>query len=105
MKEIKKEVLEGYVVDIICLRKMSPSNYTADAKEHTTACAIMGHCVESGYGLAGEENDLKLLDPKATPLVAELLTKTDQAKGVRLKVERQQKNEEMETVKVSFADK
>ena len=100
MSDSKKEVLEGYVVDIICLRHMSPSQYTEQAKEHTTTCALMGHCVESGYGLVGDNNNLVVLDPKATPWVVALLKKTNKEKGVRLKVEREENDKEMETVKV-----
>ncbi|WP_017733997.1 hypothetical protein [Nafulsella turpanensis] len=101
MSESPKEVLEGYVVDIICLRHMSPSQYTEQAKEHTTSCALMGHCVESGYGLVGDNNKLMVLDPKATPWVVALLKKTDKEKGVRLQVEREENEKEMETVKVT----
>ena len=100
MSKEEKEVLEGYVVDAICLRHMSPSQYTEQAKKHTTACALMGHCIESGYGLVGEQNRLVVLDPKATPWVVALLKKTDKEKGVRLRVEREKKDEEMETAKV-----
>ena len=100
MSNSQKEVLEGYVVDIICLRHMSPSQYTEQAKKHTTTCALMGHCVESGYGLVGDNNKLVVLDPKATPWVVALLKKTDMEKGVRLKVEREENEKEMETVKV-----
>ena len=103
MSKVEKEILEGYVVDIICLRHMPASQYSEQAKEHTTACALMGHCMESGYGLVGEQNKLVVLDPKATPWVVALLKRTDQEKGVRLKVEREEKDSEMETTKVSFA--
>ena len=101
MSKDEKEVLEGYVVDIICLRHMSLSQYAEQAKEHTTACALMGHCIESGYGLVGEQNKLVVLDPKATPWVVALLKRTEKEKGVRLRVEREKKDEEMETTKVS----
>ena len=100
MSNSQKEVLEGYVVDIICLRHMSPAQYTEQAKGHTTSCALMGHCVESGYGLVGDNNKLVVLDPKATPWVVALLKKTNNEKGVRLKVEREENDKEMETVKV-----
>ncbi|MGI0106363.1 hypothetical protein JRG66_02505 [Salinimicrobium tongyeongense] len=103
MRKNEKEVLDGYVVDIICLRRISPSQYTNQASEHSTACALMDHCVESGYGLIGENNELKLLDPKATPRIVALLKQTDKDKGVRLRVEREQNDQEMTTTKVSFA--
>lgn len=103
MSKEEKEILEGYVVDIICLRNMPASQYSEQAKEHTTACALMGHCMESGYGLVGEQNKLVVLDPKATPWVVALLKKTDKEKGVRLQVEREAKEGKMETTKISLA--
>ena len=101
MGNSEKEIVEGYVVDIICLRHMPSFKYSEQAKQHTTSCALMGHCMESGYGLVGEQDRLIVLDPKATPWVVALLKRTDKERGVRLKVEREKRNEEMETVKVS----
>lgn len=45
------EITEGYVVDLACLRRYPRQEYTSRAAQHTTECALMGHCVESGYGL------------------------------------------------------
>ena len=99
----RKETLEGYVVDIACLRTMPASRLSEKAKEHTTACALMGHCIESGYGLIDEENKMVLLDAVATPWIVALLKKTDTEKGVRLRVDREAKEGKMETTKVSLA--
>ena len=104
MSENRNETIEGYVVDTICIRKMAASTYTKQAEEHTTACAIMGHCVESGYCLIGPHNKLVLLDPKATPLIYDLLKATDKKKGVVLRVERKLQNEEMQTVRISVVN-
>ncbi|MFD2512468.1 hypothetical protein ACFSRY_01205 [Pontibacter locisalis] len=49
--ETTKETLEGYVVDIACLRTIPSVRLGEAAKEHTTECSLMGHCMESGYGL------------------------------------------------------
>ncbi|MDX5423533.1 hypothetical protein [Pontibacter virosus] len=46
-----KETLEGNVVAISCLRTIPSAQTGEAAKEHSTACALMGHCIESGYGL------------------------------------------------------
>lgn len=99
----KKETLEGYLVDIACLRTMPASRLSDKAKEHTTACALMGHCIESGYGLVDEENKMVLLDSEATLRVVTLLKRTDTEKGVRLNVEREEQEGKMETTKVSIA--
>ena len=50
------EIVEGYVVDLACLRRYPQKEYTARATEHTTECALMGHCVESGYGLSARRS-------------------------------------------------
>ena len=99
----RKETLEGYVVDIACLRTMPASQLSAQAKEHTTACALMGHCIESGYGLVDEKDKMVLLDSEATLWIVTLLKRTDKEKGVRLRVEREEKEGKMETIKVSIA--
>ena len=99
----RKETLEGYVVDIACLRSMPAAKLGEQAIEHTTACALMGHCIESGYGLIDEENKMVLLNSEATPRIVDLLKKTDTEKGVRLKVEREEKEGKMKTTKISEA--
>ncbi|MDX5438699.1 MAG: hypothetical protein LPK03_15975 [Pontibacter sp.] len=96
-----KETLEGYVVDIACLRTMPSARVGEAAKEHTTECSLMGHCIESGYGLVDKDGKIKLLDPKATTHVVEALMKTSREKGTRLRVEREGKSGKMETVSVS----
>ncbi|MEX2336808.1 MAG: hypothetical protein WD555_06020 [Fulvivirga sp.] len=99
----KKETLEGYVVDIACLRNIPALQLSKRAKEHTTACALMGHCIESGYGLVDIENRIMLLDSEATPRIVGLLKETTMEKGVQLKVEREKQKGKMKTTKVFHA--
>ncbi len=94
------EVIEGYVVDIACVRKYPREELLERAREHSKECALMGHCMESGYGLIDEEGGLALLDAKATPKVAEALERSPRDHGVRLRATRAVQNEEMETVLV-----
>ena len=51
MPKPDSEILEGDVVDIICLRKYPADEYAERARKHTRACALKGHCIESGYAL------------------------------------------------------
>lgn len=95
-----QETLEGYVVDIACVRKYPHRELLDRAREHSKRCALMGHCMESGYGLIDEEGGLALLDAKATPKVAEALERSPRDHGVRLRATRAMQNEEMETVRV-----
>lgn len=67
---------------------------------HTKDCALMGHCVESGYGLVNENGDIRVLDAKATPLIIEKVGGSEKEKGVKLRVTREKKNKEMETTNV-----
>ncbi|GAB3833780.1 hypothetical protein [Pontibacter rugosus] len=98
-----RETLEGYVVDIACLRTTPVTRIGEAARVHSTACALMGHCIESGYGLVDDNGKITLLDPKATKHVIEALVKTSKEKGARLRVEREGKAGEMETVSVREA--
>ena len=100
----KREVLEGYVVDQACLRKYPQDELLQRAREHTTECALMGHCMESGYGLVDDEGRPLLLEPASTTRVVEALRSTDQERGVRLRATREMQEEEMRTVDVTELD-
>ena len=99
------EILEGYVVDIACLRKFPRDQVAERARRHSRRCGMMGHCVESGFGLVevdGPER-VMLLDAKATPQVLEALRAADKEEGVRLRVERQPDEDgHMETNRVEL---
>jgi hypothetical protein len=46
--EHKTETLAGYVVDTACIGRYPRDELHERAREHTTRCALMRHCVESG---------------------------------------------------------
>lgn len=93
------ETLEGFVVDIACIRKYPRSNLFHRAQSHTRACALMGHCIESGYGLIDEQG-LTLLDSHATSIIVQALFDSNQDCGIRMRVERALSDGEMRTVHV-----
>lgn len=93
------EITEGYVVDLACLRRYPQQEYTSRAAEHTTECALMGHCVESGYGLVADDNRLVPLDMEATPQVVSALA-TAGRRGVRLRATREDVDGELQTTDV-----
>lgn len=97
---ISSETLEGYVIDVACVRKYARSDLTARSRAHTRACVLMGHCIESGYALVSEDGHLILLDEHATPLVVESVRNSERDRGIRLRVERTSSNGEMHTVSV-----
>ena len=93
----------GYVVDVACLRKYPAAEYGTRASEHPTECALMGHCIESGYGLVDDTGTVHLVDTHATGQVVDALTSTDQERGLRLIVERRMEDGEMVTSHVAVA--
>ena len=71
------ENLEGYVVDIICLRKYPQDELLERAKVHTRKCSLAGHCTESGFGLVDEKGQISLLDPHSTPQLLDVIVSSD----------------------------
>jgi len=93
------ETLEGYVVDVACVRKHARGEQLERAERHTKKCALMGHCVESGYALVSEHG-VVLLDTKATTAIVDTLLRTRSEQGIRLRVTRERNDNEMDTVRV-----
>lgn len=87
------------MVDLACLRRYPSDQYTARAAEHTTECALMGHCVESGYGLVSAHNRAVPLDTEATPHVVAAL-RSAAAQAVRLRVRHEEADSELRTIGV-----
>lgn len=100
----QQEILEGYVVDLACIRSYPQDELLQRAEVHTKKCSLMGHCVESGYGLVNKNGAVVLLDPKATPKVMDVLRSNSSEQGIYLKVKREMNGEKMETVAVQAID-
>lgn len=98
-RESEQETVEGYVVDIACLRKYPRSEWLERARAHTQQCALMGHCVESGYGLV-DDGRVALLDDDATPRVVNALQSSSRKSGIRLRATRRMADQHMQTFKV-----
>lgn len=95
-----KEIFEGYVLDLACIRKYPQNELVERGQAHTQKCALMGHCVESGYGLVNENGEVRVLDAKATPLIIEKIGKSEKEKGIKLRATREKTDEEMETTRI-----
>lgn len=91
------ETLEGYVIDIACVRKYPRTELARRARAHTRECVLMGHCIESGYALVSDDGHLMLLDDHATRLVVDAVQKSERDRGIRLRVERSSREKEMHT--------
>ena len=96
-----RESLEGYVVDQACLRKYPQDQLLERARVHTSECALMGHCMESGYGLVDDQGRLLLLEPAATPGVVHAIEQSGRERGVRLRAVREMQDGEMRTMTVT----
>jgi len=96
----KTEDVEGYVVDAACIRSYPQDEMLERARVHTSECTLMGHCIESGYGLIDEQGRVAMLDPKATPMVEKAVRASGKAEGVRLRASRQEVGRKMETTRV-----
>jgi hypothetical protein len=94
------ETHDGYIIDVGCIRKNAREELLSKARTHTRDCALMGHCVESGYGIVTENDRLIVLDAEATPQVVDVVEASDTAEGIRLHIQREEHDGAMETVDV-----
>jgi hypothetical protein len=98
------EVLEGYVVDIACLRKWPRLEISERAIAHTRQCALEGHCVESGYALIDDTGNPMHLGSEATPMVVAALLRTSRQREIRMAAERQEQDGRMRTTSVRLLE-
>ena len=97
MKAEASEIIEGHLVELACIRKYASLEMPRRAKEHTTRCSLMGHCIESGYGIVRDDGSVAPLDNHATPLVVQAASRSPREQGLRLRVKRRAVDNEMQT--------
>ncbi len=56
------------------------------ALNHTRECALMDHCVESGYGIVTSDDKFLKFDKAGSEKTLALLKKTDKADNLKVKV-------------------
>ena len=95
------ESVEGYVIDVACVRKNPRDELLEKARTHSKECTLMGHCIESGFGLVTEDDRLTLLDPQSTQEVVDVVEQSDSQQGIRLRVTRAEQDGTMETATVT----
>lgn len=96
----KAEVMEGYLIDLACVRKYPQDELLRRAKTHTRACNLEGHCIESGYALVGDDGDVMPLDAEATPKLITALLQERQDTHIRFRIVRESDGAKMKTVNV-----
>lgn len=104
MPEAQRDRWTGYVIDIACVRKAPSADLLDRATVHTTACALMGHCVESGCALVDYDGHVHLLEPAATTQVVQELLATGVEEGLCLEVVREIDGHEMRTVEIQAVE-
>ena len=95
------EAVEGYVMDAGCIRKNARNDLLEKARGHTRDCALMGHCIESGYGIVTDDDRVTMLDAEATPQVVNVVERSDTEEGIRLRATREERDGAMETTDVT----
>lgn len=96
----ENETVEGYVIDIACVRKNARDDLLEKAETHTKECALTGHCVESGYAVVTDDDQLALLDASATPDIVQVVEQSDKQQGHRVRVTRDTEDGELTTSSV-----
>ncbi|MDT7780181.1 MAG: hypothetical protein QOC99_2693 [Acidobacteriota bacterium] len=81
--EKKTVKLTGYVIDNMCAGEHASE---ADAKEHSTHCALMARCEKSGFVVVSGEKSYKL-DAEGNKLMSQLMHTTKTKKGLKVSVE------------------
>ena len=90
----RTERLAGYAVDMACIRRYRTGQLSARSRAHTKRCAMMGHCLESGYGLIDEAGLVQALDAAATTLVYQALQASPNEHGIWLVARRRDRDGE-----------
>lgn len=98
------EIWEGYLIDNECVRTCSRDDLLKKARNHTRACALKGNCVESGYSLVTEDDQVVVLDREATPRILGSVKDCLVEEGLGMRVEREERDGDMKTVSVDEWD-
>lgn len=82
----KSVKLTGYIIDNMCSGRANSENGAEKVKNHTTKCAQMPKCAESGYALF-VDNKLYKLDADGNKKASEVLKSTKLEKGLQVEIE------------------
>lgn len=88
-----EEVIEGYVVEMACLRKYPRHDTLRRAREHSRQCLLMGPCVESGFALVSDDDRVTVLDSEATRQILAVVQQGNRAGGIKLRLKRALRDE------------
>src|SRR5262245_5195099 len=83
MAQGKKVTLTGHLVDQMCGGEVKDS---AKAAEHSKECALMDHCLASGFGIFADGKYVKF-DGEGSKKAKELVEKTKKDKNITIVAE------------------
>ncbi|HVG29637.1 MAG TPA: hypothetical protein VM864_08055 [Pyrinomonadaceae bacterium] len=85
--EAKTVKVKGYLTDNMCAGSPDEDkDFAEDAKEHSVSCAMMPHCVKSGFAVAAGRKLYKL-DEAGNKLASKVFKTTKLGRGVMVEVE------------------
>ena len=100
----RTEVLDGYVIDLDCLRTARRDALLRVAAHHPRACALSAAFSITAFALVDHDGAVHVLDDAATRFVIALLWRADDGRALAVRVHREVRHGRMETVAVSALD-
>ena len=101
-QESKAVKIEGYIMDNACASAHSKdANFGDKIKKHTTSCALMPNCAESGYVVYTADKKLYKLDKTGSESAEALLKDTKTTAGVAVIVEGTLDGDTIKVTKIS----
>jgi len=80
--------IEGYIMDNACAAgHVKDANFGERVKKHSTSCALMPNCAESGYLVYTADAKVYKLDEAGNRSAEELLKNTETKMGLQVSVE------------------
>lgn len=92
------------MVDVDCLRGCPRAAVSHRAAGHLRACALAAGFSAGAYALVAPGGTVHVLDHRATQLVLWALWRSTREAGVWVRVERQERDGRMETVRLTEVD-
>ncbi|MFN2577452.1 MAG: hypothetical protein ABR607_07150 [Pyrinomonadaceae bacterium] len=91
--------VSGYLIDNACAD--SAKDLATSAENHSTSCALMDSCEQSGYSVMTPDKKRYKLDEKGNDGAAELLKNTHTKKGLKVAVEGTVKDDTISVTKLT----
>jgi hypothetical protein len=79
-----KEVVHGYLVDLVCVRE-EVGRISQLGPNHTRKCLNMPACIQGGYAVLLPSNQVLALDAHGNELAKKWLVSHRQEKGIKIK--------------------